>query len=353
MGTFTKTFQEKTFVGKLSNLTMSCRRSVEKGHYKSEDQYIEIEGFKHGIEKTLEFTVYKDAAGSLKVTFEVKIYTNDNGIVFYHPTMSSHNPPEEMTYTFEVKQLGYFGDETKRPHYLESNKKITSDDFVKKNGEMFHQLKLPGKVCKWDKTPINPLRVNLEVSYVRNDAVKINGASLITAMQNLYLDQATSDLTILCDSESLPCHKFILATRSDVFKTMFDAKSDFTELQDGVLKIEDIDAHTMKVFLEYMYTDSIKTEDINCKVLMAAHKYNFERLFSECSEHLKFSISKENVVEIIRAAYLLDADDLFRKAVLAMKKMDREEIKEDLDVLYKECPGIGQKIANYFLFDAN
>lgn len=330
---------------------MSCRRSVEKGHYKSEDQYIGIEDLKHGKEKTLEFTVYEDAAGSLKVTLEVKnIYTND--IVFYS-TMTSHNPPEEMTYTFEVKELGYFGDETKRFHHKwESNKKITSDDFVKKNGEMFHQLKLPS-FSKWDKTPIIMWRVNLEVSYVRNDAVKINGASLITAMQNLYLDQATSDLTILCDSESLPCHKFILATRSDVFKTMFDAKSDFTELQDGVLKIEDIDAHTMKVFLEYMYMDSIKTEDINCKVLMAAHKYNFERLFSECSEHLKFSISKENVVEIIRAAYLLDADDLFRKAVLAMKKMDREEIKEDLDVLYKECPGIGQKIANYLLFDAN
>ena len=328
---------------------MSCRRSVEKGHYKSEDQYIEIEDLKHGKEKT--FTVYEDAAGSLKVTLEVKnIYTND--IVFYS-TMTSHNPPEEMTYTFEVKELGYFGDETKRFHHKwESNKKITSDDFVKKNGEMFHQLKLPGK---WgDKTPTYPpWRVNLEVSYVRNEAVKINGASLITAMQNLYLDQATSDLTILCDSDSLPCHKLILATRSDVFKTMFDAKSDFTELQDGVLKIEDIDAHTMKVFLEYMYTDSIKTEEINCKVLMAAHKYNFERLFSECSEHLKFSISKENVVEITRAAYLLDADDLFRKAVLAMKKMDREEIKQDLDVLYKECPGIGRKIVNYLLFDAN
>ena len=76
-------------------------------------------------------------------------------------------------------------------------------------------------------------------------------------------------------------------------------------------------------------------------------------MFCECPEHLKFSISKENVVEIIRAAYLLDADDLFRKAVLAMKKMDREEIKEDLDVLYKECPGIGRKFVDYVLFDAN
>ena len=81
-----------------------------------------------------------------------------------------------------------------------------------------------------------------------------------------------------------------------------------------------------------MYTDSIKTEDINCKVLMAAHKYNFERLFSECSEHLKFSIDKENIFEIIKCAYLVDADELFRKAVLAIKKMNREEIKDDLDV---------------------
>ena len=89
-----------------------------------------------------------------------------------------------------------------------------------------------------------------------------------------------------------------------------------------------------------MYTDSIKTEDINCKVLMAAHKYNFERLFSECSEHLKLSIGKENVIEIIECAYLLNDDELFWKAGLAVKKMDREEINEDLDVLFEECPGI-------------
>ena len=192
--------------------------------------------------------------------------------------------------------------------------------------------------------------INMGVTYVR---YKRNGASLTKAMQNLHLDQATSDLTILCDSETLPCHKVILATRSDVFKAMFDAKSGFAELQDGVLEIEDFDAHTMKVFLEYMYMDSIKTEDINCKVLMAAHKYNFERLFSECSQHLMLSISKENVIEIIKCAHLLNTDELFRKAVLAIKKMDRKEIKEDLDVLSKDCPEIFRKIFDSLAFGAN
>ena len=133
---------------------------------------------------------------------------------------------------------------------------------------------------------------------------------------------------------------------------MFNDKSDFKEMKAGVLKIEDIDAHTMKVFLEYMYTDFIKIKDINCKVLTAAHKYNFKRLFGECSEHLMFSIGKENIIEIIKSAYLIESEDLFRKAVLTVNKMGRKELNEDLNGLYKECPGILEKIAEYLLFDA-
>ena len=106
-------------------------------------------------------------------------------------------------------------------------------------------------------------------------------------------------------------------------------------------------------------------KDVEAQAAWARAKKTSYLVFSECSEHLKFSISKENVVEIIRAAYLLDADDLFRKAVLAIKKVDPKGVKEDLeqeveqdleqelDVLYKEYPKISQKIANYLLFDAN
>ena len=339
---------------------MSSRRLVEEGHYKSQDYHYDCEllrtrVYSHqdiGKAETFEFTVYEDAAGFLKVTLEV-YYHYGYGDAFTNLTkVTSRNPPAEMTLDIHVKSLGYVeeADETKRMYSKFSNK-ITSDDFVKKDGEKFHEV-IPNMKFwfKGNLSYASKYNINMGVTYVR---YKRNGASLTKAMQNLHLDQATSDLTILCDSETLPCHKVILATRSDVFKAMFDAKSGFAELQDGVLEIEDFDAHTMKVFLEYMYMDSIKTEDINCKVLMAAHKYNFERLFSECSEHLKFSIDKENIFEIIKCAYLVDADELFRKAVLAIKKMNREEIKDDLDVLYKDCPGIGQKIADYFLFNAN
>ena len=335
---------------------MSCRRLVEEEHYKSQGYYFD-RSLLNKKNETFEFTVYEDAAGFLKVTLGLGLYIGKNFLSCKVDEVTSRNPPEEMTLEIHVKCLEYVeeADETKRMCSKSSNK-ITSDDFFKKNEEKFHNLLNPGNIFfkyKGNLLYTSKYKLNLEVTYVRNEAVRINGASLTKAMQNLHLDQASSDLTILCDSETLPCHKFILATRSDVFKAMFDAKTDFRESQDGILKIEDIDAHTMKVFLEYMYMDSIKTEDINCKVLMAAHKYNFERLFSECSEHLKFSIDKENIFEIIKCAYLVDADELFRKAVLAIKKMNREEIKDDLDVLYKDCPGIGQKIADYFLFNAN
>ena len=314
---------------------MSCRRLVEEGHYKSQDYYFD-RSLLNKKNETFEFTVYEDAAGFLKVTLGLGLYIGKNFLSCKVDEVTSRNPPEEMTLEIHVKCLGY-ADETKRMYSKFSNK-ITSDDFVKKDGEKFHEV-IPNMKFwfKGNLSYASKYNINMGVTYVR---YKRNGASLTKAMQNLHLDQATSDLTILCDSETLPCHKVILATRSDVFKAMFDAKSGFAELQDGVLEIEDFDAHTMKVFLEYMYMDSIKTEDINCKVLMAAHKYNFERLFSECSEHLKLSIGKENVIEIIECAYLLNDDELFWKAGLAVKKMDREEINEDLDVLFEECPGI-------------
>ena len=339
---------------------MSSRRLVEEGHYKSQDYHYDCEllrtrVYSHqdiGKAETFEFTVYEDAAGFLKVTLEV-YYHYGYGDAFTNLTkVTSRNPPAEMTLDIHVKSLGYVeeADETKRMYSKFSNK-ITSDDFVKKDGEKFHEV-IPNMKFwfKGNLSYASKYNINMGVTYVR---YKRNGASLTKAMQNLHLDQATSDLTILCDSETLPCHKVILATRSDVFKAMFDAKSGFAELQDGVLEIEDFDAHTMKVFLEYMYMDSIKTEDINCKVLMAAHKYNFERLFSECSQHLMLSISKENVIEIIKCAHLLNTDELFRKAVLAITKMDREEIKEDLDVLSKDCPEIFRKIFDSLAFGAN
>ena len=78
-----------------------------------------------------------------------------------------------------------------------------------------------------------------------------------------------------------------MSARSDVFETMYMllTKESREELE-GILKIEDISAHTMRTFLNLMYKDALKNEDIDSNLLLAAEKYNGKRLIDVCLRRL-------------------------------------------------------------------
>lgn len=86
----------------------------------------------------------------------------------------------------------------------------------------------------------------------------MEGESAVEALQNMFLDTESSDISILCGNnmQEIPCHKLILSSRSDVFKAMFK-QTEMKEMKDGILKIEDISTITLTKFLKYMYTDSL------------------------------------------------------------------------------------------------
>ena len=89
---------------------------------------------------------------------------------------------------------------------------------------------------------------------------------------------------------------------------------------------------------------------IDCELLYAANKYNFKRLVSECLIHLRQTISDANVIEITKAAYLLDKDDLMLEAMRFLKQNGSEETKKHWNRLLKECPGLNLKTTNLLLF---
>ena len=88
----------------------------------------------------------------------------------------------------------------------------------------------------------------------------------------------------------------------------------------------------------------------DCELLYAANKYNFKRLVSECLIYLRQTISDENVIEITKAAYLLDKDDLLLEAMNFLKQNGSEETKNHWNRLLKECPGMNLKTTNLLLF---
>ena len=150
----------------------------------------------------------------------------------------------------------------------------------------------------------------------------IIGTSMAEDMRYLLNSSNMSDFKIICRGQEFPCHKLMLSARSDVFRTMLDKDSNFAEAKTNVLKLEDFETHTVKAFLDYVYTDAVKLNDKNIKLLYIAHKYNVSRLISTCASHLSEHINDQNASEVLEAAYYLENKELFEAAVKYMQQVN-------------------------------
>lgn len=161
-------------------------------------------------------------------------------------------------------------------------------------------------------------------------------------VKKLCLNQDRSDFKIICEGQELPCHKFVLSARSDVFQAMFDTKGSI-ENKEAYTYVDDIDLDTMKALLMFMYTDVVNVSDINADLLLAADKYNIKRLLDFCSRHLMRAIDATNVISIIMAAFLVSNDQLFAKASnFAMSHKSEIEVPEDWDQIKISFPEIAK-----------
>ena len=62
-------------------------------------------------------------------------------------------------------------------------------------------------------------------------------------------------MTIVCDKREFHCHKFMLAARSEVFAAML--RHEFLEKQNSRVDVKEIDAETMELLLNYIYTGRV------------------------------------------------------------------------------------------------
>ena len=71
----------------------------------------------------------------------------------------------------------------------------------------------------------------------------------------------------------------------------------------------------MEKFLYFLYHDRLEGINlVDTKLLQAAHKYQFDGLFTYCSNVLKKNLTLENAGDVLYFADLLDQKELFDAA---------------------------------------
>ena len=176
---------------------------------------------------------------------------------------------------------------------------------------------------------------SLNGKFILTIETKENNLSKDNKMKNFksfLCDEAISNLdddknfTLICEGETFHFNKSLLSIISEVFGRMIQASNSKEALTNSV-QIDDFSADTIKAFQRVTFgSDEIKDEDLTPDLLMFAQKYLMKRLVMKIKARLMDSLTIENVFDVIKAAYLIDDQDMFKKASKYLLK-NKEQLK--------------------------
>ena len=116
--------------------------------------------------------------------------------------------------------------------------------------------------------------------------------------------------------KTFECHKIVLSSQSEVFKTMIRYKF-LIEKESGIMKIDEnyFGSDVMEQLLYFLYHEKVKNAKmINTDLLFAADKYNIPGLLDQCCKYLKATLSLQNALDILVLAEFTNQKDLFDTA---------------------------------------
>ncbi|GMS89137.1 hypothetical protein PENTCL1PPCAC_11312, partial [Pristionchus entomophagus] len=123
-----------------------------------------------------------------------------------------------------------------------------------------------------------------------------------------------TEMICMGDHRTFYVHKAILASRSKVFRAMFEHK--MSESSRNEVLIDDVEPEVMREMLLYMYTGSSPNLDSMAQVLIAAaEKYDLERLKVQCEQSLCHALTSENACCTLVLADLYSAEQLRLHAI--------------------------------------
>ncbi|RZC90572.1 hypothetical protein C5167_029706 [Papaver somniferum] len=119
------------------------------------------------------------------------------------------------------------------------------------------------------------------------------------------------------DGPSVPAHKFLLATRSEVFKHMLSSDTCKSSQIDSVC-LPEFNHEQLQTFLELLYCGNLAKEKFEMHyycLALASHKYAIPHLEKFCEEHILKLIDSSNALKVLEISEIC-ANETLRVAAL-------------------------------------
>ncbi len=131
-------------------------------------------------------------------------------------------------------------------------------------------------------------------------------------MGKLFQQETLSDVMLMAEGQSIPCHKFLLVASSEYFYNRLAAASDAVD--HNLLEIEGISFQTLKVIVGYLYTGNINiTVDNAGDVISVCKTLKLNSAYDTCEVFLKQQANPGNCIGLHRMANRNDVKELKEK----------------------------------------
>ncbi|XP_037418503.1 BTB/POZ and MATH domain-containing protein 1-like [Triticum dicoccoides] len=178
--------------------------------------------------------------------------------------------------------------------------------------------------------------------------VTVAPSDLHQHLGDLLNTEKGADVVFEVGGHTFAAHRCVLAARSPVFSAeLFGGMKEGDTA--GVVRIDEMEAQVFKALLCFAYTDSLpvtlkEDEDVMCQhLLVAADRYNMERLKSICEEKLCKYINAGTITNILTLAEQHHCEGL-KKACLSFLSSPanlRVLLDSDgFDHLSRSCPSV-------------
>ncbi|KAI3872453.1 hypothetical protein MKX03_023193 [Papaver bracteatum] len=147
-------------------------------------------------------------------------------------------------------------------------------------------------------------------------------------LTDVFTEESHSDIQVKpSNGASIPAHKFLLATKSEVFKYMLSSDTCKAAEIDSVC-LPEFNHDELKTFLELLYCGNLAKEKFEMhyySLALASHKYAIPYLEKFCEERILNLIDLSNAFKVLEISEICSNETL-KVAALELIRNHKEEI---------------------------
>jgi len=195
-----------------------------------------------------------------------------------------------------------------------------------------------------DKIKAPKLAILCNLEYLSDasdhDANELYATQLQADLIAMFESGTYADVTFLAQEKKLAAHKSVLASRSDYFKTMFDAG--MQESASNLVVVSDVDPSTFEALLRFLYSGAVEEKQFEdlARLVAAADKYGMDELKKICESTMRANLQAKDVIDALLIADIHNCSSLLHDAKTLFKPLAKFLKNEDDWNKLAERPGL-------------